>query len=396
MFQTIEAAPPDAILGLTETFRADPNPNKVNLSVGQYKNAAGETPALDCVKRAEHHLLEKENSKAYLPIDGLPEYCQRVQQLLLGADLQGLSPARLATIQTPGGTGALRVAADFLNRIAPGKRVWLSQPTWPNHPNIFSAAGLETGQYDYFDPASNGVDFAAMTRSLEKIPAGEIVVLHACCHNPTGADLDARQWRTVGEIIKTRRLMPLVDFAYQGFSDGIEDDATGLRHLCRELDELLICNSFSKNFGLYRERTGALTMMAKSATETSAILSRAKQVIRCNYSNPPAHGAAVVATILDQPELRDLWIEELAEMRGRIKRLRSSFADTMNQLQKQRDFSFINQQNGMFSFSGLDGEQVDRLREKHSIYIVRSGRINVAGLKEVLIPVVCQAIASVL
>lgn len=396
MFQSISAAPPDAILGLTEAFRSDPHPQKVNLSVGQYKNTVGNTPALDCVKRAEEKLLVEEKSKGYLPIDGLANYNQSVQALLLGKDHLGLVPERLATIQTPGGTGALRVAGDFIRRALPGKRLWLSDPTWPNHRNIFAAAEVKSTVYAYFDSTSGSVDFAAMCRSLEAIPAGDIVLLHACCHNPTGADLTTNQWQSIANLVKRKELLPLVDFAYQGFGNGLEDDAIGVRILCQELEEVLICNSFSKNFGLYRERAGALTILGKTQGETAAVVSQVKQAIRSNYSNPPSHGGAIVAIILQDEQLRELWDSELTEMRNRIRKLRTLFAATMNQLQTKCDFGFINQQRGMFSFTGLNATQVDRLRKDHSIYIVRNGRINVAGLKENDIEYVCRAIAGIL
>jgi len=396
MFQSVSAAPPDAILGLTEACRLDPNPQKVNLSVGQYKNAAGETPALNCVKQAEQRLLQEETSKGYLPIEGLAQYNQNVQALLLGNDRQGLEPGRLATIQTPGGTGALRVTGDFIRQALPGKRIWLSEPTWPNHPSIFAAAEIEMEAYPYLDAESGSVDFDSMTRALEAIPAGEIVLFHACCHNPTGADLATDQWRCLADLLKDKDLLPVVDFAYHGFGSGLDDDAVGARVLCRELDEVLICSSFSKNFGLYRERTGALTVLGKSPAETAAVLSRIKRAVRSNYSNPPSHGGAVVAMILEDVQLRGMWEKELAEMRDRIRKLRTLLAETMNRLQNKHDFGFINQQRGMFSFSGLAPDQVDRLREEHSIYIVRNGRINVAGLKEANVEPVCQAIASVL
>lgn len=395
MFHTVEAAAPDAILGLNEAFRQDSNPSKINLSVGQYKDASGATPVLKCVKQAEAYLLENESSKGYLDMTGHPEYDRLVPELLFTAEHPAITDQRLVTMQTPGGTGALRVAADFLHRVFPRKSVWLSQPTWPNHPNIFKAAGVNVESYAYYDASKLALDFDSMLADLKKIPSGDVVLLHGCCHNPTGVDLQPEHWAEVGAVVKERSLLPLVDFAYQGFSVGLDEDAVGVRKLSEFVDELLVCSSFSKNFGLYRERVGALTVVASSTDEKTAILSRVKQCIRTNYSNPPAHGASIVATILSNAKLKQLWCEELAEMRDRINALRHAFADNMAPRGLPIDFSFITQQRGMFSFSGLTSEHVDRLRNEHSIYIVGNGRINVAGMTMDNIGTVCDAIASV-
>ena len=396
MFEQFAPAPPDAILGLTEAFKKDPNPKKVNLGVGIYKDAQGRTPILVSVKRAEERILQEENTKNYLSIDGSPEYGAAVQELLFGADHEIIRSNRSITAQAPGGTGALRVAADFIATMFPGARVWLSDPTWPNHPSVFKAAGLTTAVYPYFDAANNGVAFAAMLAAIKQIPAGDVVLLHGCCHNPTGADLSLAQWQQVAAVVAERKLLPLVDFAYQGFGDGLDDDAAGLRALCTEVDELLIASSFSKNFGLYNERVGALTLVARNTDAAEKALGHIKIAIRANYSNPPAHGAAVVTTVLRDPALRAQWEAEVTEMRERINTMRHLFVETLNEKGVTRDFSFIANQRGMFSFSGLTPEHVKALREKHGVYIVGSGRISVAGMTEGNMDYLCTAIADVL
>ena len=396
MFEQFAPAPPDAILGLTEAFKKDPNPKKVNLGVGIYKDAQGRTPILASVKRAEERILQEENTKNYLSIDGSPEYGAAVQELLFGADHEIIRSNRSITAQAPGGTGALRVAADFIATMFPGARVWLSDPTWPNHPSVFKAAGLTTAVYPYFDAANNGVAFAAMLAAIKQIPAGDVVLLHGCCHNPTGADLSLAQWQEVAAVVAERKLLPLVDFAYQGFGDGLDDDAAGLRALCTEVDELLIASSFSKNFGLYNERVGALTLVARNTDAAEKALGHIKIAIRANYSNPPAHGAAVVTTVLRDPALRAQWEAEVTEMRERINTMRHLFVETLNEKGVTRDFSFIANQRGMFSFSGLTPEHVKALREKHGVYIVGSGRISVAGMTEGNMDYLCTAIADVL
>ena len=396
MFEQFTPAPPDAILGLTEAFKKDPNPKKVNLGVGIYKDAQGRTPILASVKRAEERILQEENTKNYLSIDGSPEYGAAVQELLFGADHEIIRSNRSITAQAPGGTGALRVAADFIATMFPGARVWLSDPTWPNHPSVFKAAGLTTAVYPYFDAANNGVAFAAMLAAIKQIPASDVVLLHGCCHNPTGADLSLAQWQEVAAVVAERKLLPLVDFAYQGFGDGLDDDAAGLRALCTQVDELLIASSFSKNFGLYNERVGALTLVARNADAAEKALGHIKIAIRANYSNPPAHGAAVVTTVLRDPALRAQWEAEVTEMRERINTMRHLFVETLNEKGVTRDFSFIANQRGMFSFSGLTPEHVKALREKHGVYIVGSGRISVAGMTEGNMDYLCTAIADVL
>ncbi|HMN27821.1 MAG TPA: amino acid aminotransferase [Caldilineaceae bacterium] len=396
MFETITPAPPDAILGLTEAFRKDPNPRKINLGVGVFKDDQGRTPVLESVKRAEERLLANETTKSYLDIDGSPAYAAAVQELLFGATHEVVTSKRAVTVQAPGGTGALRVAADFLARALPGRRVWLSDPTWPNHPSIFRAAGLEASTYPYFDPALNGVNFARMMATLAEIPAGDVLLLHGCCHNPTGSDLNEAQWQAVADVVASRNLLPLIDFAYQGFADGLRQDALGLLTMIRPGSELLVSSSFSKNFGLYNDRVGALTLIAATEQAAQAALSHLKLAIRANYSNPPAHGAAIVTTVLSDLDLRRQWEGEVAAMRDRINTMRHLFVETLNEKGAQRDFSFVTRQRGMFSFSGLNADQVKALRERYAIYVVGGGRINVAGMTEENMDYLCEAIVAVL
>lgn len=395
MFDTIEMAPPDPILGLEEAFKRDPNPAKINLGAGVYKDETGNTPIFRAVKRAEEQILRSEISKTYLGIVGAPEYATAVQHLLFGAGHPVLQAQRVVTAHAPGGTGALRVAADFIKRVNPAARVWISQPTWPNHPGVMRAAGLGVESYPYFDAAGNCIAFDAMMAALADVSAGDVVVLHGSCHNPTGADPTSEQWAAIADLLAERGALPLVDFAYQGFAHGLTQDAGGVLTLCDRLDEVLIASSFSKNFGLYNERVGALTLVARSAAAAEAALSQIKTIIRVLYSNPPAHGAKIVTTILSSPELRADWEAELAATRGRIREMRRRFVAELAALGVARDFSFIEKQNGMFSFTGLTVEQVRRLREEHAVYVVDSGRINVAGLTSSNLAAVCQAIAAV-
>ena len=396
MFEKLTPAPPDSILGLTEAFKQDPNPRKINLGVGVYKDADGNTPILRTVSLAEERLLASEKTKSYLPIDGSPAFQRATQELLFGADHEIVTNKRAATAQAPGGTGALRVAADFIAATMPGATVWVSDPTWPNHPGIFKAAGLAVRTYPYFDPAAHGVKFEAMIETLQDIPAGDVLVLHGCCHNPTGVDLAPAQWRQVGEIVAGRGVMPLIDFAYQGFAEGLKQDAAGVRAMCDTGGEVLIANSYSKNFGLYNERVGALTVVASSAEAAQAAASHVKLAVRTNYSNPPAHGGAIVSAILNDAQLHRQWEQEVTEMRERINAMRHLFVETLNEKGVQQDFDFIARQRGMFSFSGLSAEQVKLLRDKYSIYAVGSGRINVAGMTEANMEYLCEAIAGVL
>jgi aspartate/tyrosine/aromatic aminotransferase len=397
MFDSLPLAPPDAILGLMEAFKADPNPQKINLSVGVYKDEQGNTPVLESVKEAERRLLASEKSKGYLSIEGHPQFAAAVQELLFGKGHDVLSSRRAVTAQTPGGTGALRVAADFLKKHFPQARVWVSRPTWANHPAVFAAAGQQVDVYPYIDEAGRGLDVRGMLYALKQIPAGDIVLLHACCHNPTGIDPTLEAWRQIAEVVHERELLPLVDFAYQGFGTGLREDAAGVLEIARGGRELLVASSFSKNFGLYGERVGALTLVAASSDSAERALSQLRVAIRTNYSNPPTHGAAVVATILSDAQLRTQWEAEVAAMRRRIHQMRELFVSTMREKAPTRDFSFLKEQQGMFSFSGLTNVQVDELRSKHSVYVVgNGGRINVAGITRQNIEPLCTAIAAVL
>lgn len=395
MFQSIEAAPVDPILGLTDAFKADPNPEKINLGVGVYQDESGVTPVLPSVVEATKRVVAAETTKSYLPIPGAPEYGAAVQRLLFGIDHEIIASGRAATAHTPGGTGALRVTGDFLKQNLPGSTLWMTDPTWANHPAIFAAAGVPTKSLPYFDAATNGLAFDAFLAALKELPAGDAVLLHGCCHNPSGIDPTFEQWKQIADVLTERGVLPILDFAYQGFGTGIEDDAAGLREFCRPGAELIICGSFSKNFGLYRERVGAVTFVATDADTCKTVQSQVKRVIRTNYSNPPAHGAALVATILDDADLATQWEAEVAQMRNRINGMRKLFVDKLDDNGVEGDYSFITHQRGMFSFSGLTKEQVGRLRDEHSIYIVGSGRINVAGITSKNVNRLCKAIASV-
>jgi aspartate/tyrosine/aromatic aminotransferase len=396
MFETVEMAPPDAILGLTEAFNKDPNPRKINLSVGVFQDADGKTPILQSVKQAERRLLEEEKSKGYLPINGLPDFSRLTQELVLGSEHDVVTSQRCATLQTPGGTAALRVAADLVKCTLPKARFWCSKPTWPNHPKVFQAADRQVEYYPYLDAAGTGLDLDAMLGALGKCSPGDVVLLHAGCHNPTGVDPKPDQWRAIADVLQERRLLPLVDFAYQGFGLGLEEDAQGVREICGRGIDLLVCSSYSKNFGLYCERVGALTIVATSSSIAQTVLSQAKVCVRVNYSNPPKHGGAIVATVLNDPSLRQLWESEVNGMRDRIHAMRRQFVEAMKQ-RSTHDFSFITSQRGMFSYTGLTPVQVDELRSRFGIYIVSAGgRVNVAGLTPTNIPVLCDALVTVL
>ncbi|GAB1105079.1 MAG: aspartate/tyrosine/aromatic aminotransferase [Shewanella algae] len=396
IFSQITAAPADPILGLTEAFKADPRTDKVNLGVGIYKDEAGQTPVLKSVKLAEAKLLEEEKTKSYLGIEGVALYNQAVQQLLFGKDNAIIADGRAVTAQAPGGTGSLRVAAEFVLSNTDSKTIWISNPTWANHKNIFETAGLEIKEYSYYRAETHDLDFDAMMTDLQQASEGDLVLLHGCCHNPTGIDLNINQWQQVAKLCAEKGLVPLFDFAYQGFGSGIEEDAQGLRAVAALVPELLVANSFSKNFGLYNERIGAVTLVAKDSESAIRAFSQVKRTIRANYSNPPAHGAMIVSTILNDVELNALWQQELTEMRQRIASMRTLFVESLKAEGVDRDFSFISRQNGMFSFSGLNKEQVARLKDEFGVYIVGSGRISVAGMTKTNMPVICKAIAKVL
>ncbi|EGQ7831517.1 amino acid aminotransferase [Vibrio vulnificus] len=396
MFEKVVAAPADPILGLTEEFKKDPRAEKINLGVGIYKTEQGETPVLATVKKAEAALVETEKTKSYLTIEGTAEYALAVQKLLFGADAELINAQRAKTAQAPGGTGALRVAGEFIKRQLGDVKIWISNPTWANHHGVFRAAGLETVEYAYYNPETKDKDFAAMLADLEKASAGDVVLLHGCCHNPTGIDPTAQEWEALAKLVADKGLLPLFDFAYQGFAKGVEEDAQGLRTFAKFNKEILVASSFSKNFGLYNERVGAFTLVAESQEIAETAFSQVKAIIRSIYSNPPAHGSAVVTHILNDAALRAEWEAEVAEMRDRIQEMRELFVTTLKEEGVAADFSFIERQNGMFSFSGLNKDQVARLKEEFAIYIVGSGRISVAGMTKSNMGPLCKAIAAVL
>lgn len=394
MFQSIERVPGDAILGLIQQFKDDPNPNKVDLGVGVYRDEHGNTPILRAVKQAEKQLIDTEQTKAYIGSHGDPQYGDYILKTVFGADHKVLAADRASATQSPGGTGALRLAADFIASQLPGHSIWLSDPTWPNHLGVFGAAGLDIQRYPYVDE-HNQLDFDGMLAALKKIPEGDVVLLHACCHNPTGFDLNHDQWQQVLAVVQERGLLPLVDFAYQGFGDGLDADAYGVRLLADHLDEMLVTQSCSKNFGLYRERIGCFIAVAADTEQKDNVRSQLAITARENYSNPPAHGSAIVSTIMSSAELTALWHQELDEMRNRINGLRRKFVDGLKPHGLDQQFAYVAEQRGMFSYTGLTKAQVEKLREDYSIYMVASGRANVAGLNDDNIDYVCKAIADV-
>ncbi|QGG79447.1 aminotransferase class I/II-fold pyridoxal phosphate-dependent enzyme [Litorivicinus lipolyticus] len=392
----LNLAPADPILGLNDAFNADPRSDKINLGVGVYKDAMGRTPIMTAVKAAEGILLNDETTKSYLGITGNAALPALAQALLLGNDHPLLGNPRVKTAQAPGGTGALRVAADFIAKANPGATVWVSNPTWANHNAIFEAAGLTTAVYRYYDASTQSLDEAGLLEDLQGVAANDVVVLHGCCHNPSGVDPSAQTWAKIADIAANKGWMPLVDFAYQGFGAGIDADRQGLLELLKKDLSLLVAASFSKNFGLYNERIGALTLIDQDAATAEAAFSHIKLSIRANYSNPPAHGGAIVATVLGSSELRNQWETELTQMRERIADMRTGLTQGLAARGVDRDFSFIQSQNGMFSFAGISPEQVDRLRSEFGVYAVRSGRINVAAITPTNLDPLCDAIAAVL
>ena len=396
LLAAVEMAPRDPILGVTEAFVADTNPNKVNLGVGVYYDDNGKVPVLECVRHAEQQIAASPLARNYLPIDGLQTYDRAVQGLVFGADSAALRSGRVVTVQTLGGTGGLKVGADLLRRIDPGAEVWLSDPSWENHRALFEYAGFTVNTYPYYDPATHGVKFDVMLASLQKLPAGAIVVLHTCCHNPTGVDLLPEQWTRVIEVVSARGLVPFMDMAYQGFAESLDADAAAVRRITEACPFVLVSNSFSKSLSLYGERVGALSITTGNADETARVLSQVKRVIRTNYSNPPTHGGQAVATVLNTPDLRTLWESELGQMRDRIKLMRRLLVDKVRALRADFDFSFVVEQRGMFSYSGLTKAQVERLRSDYSIYAIDSGRICIAALNSKNIDYAAKAIANVL
>ena len=396
LFSAVELAPRDPILGLNEAFNADTRPNKVNLGVGVYTNDEGRVPLLRAVREAEKARISAAAPRGYLPIDGIVTYDQAVQTLLFGADSALIKAKRVVTAQALGGTGALKIGADFLKRLNPTAKVAISDPSWENHRALFEGAGFEVINYPYYEAATHGVAFDAMIAAFESYPAGTVVVLHACCHNPTGVDLSPAQWQKVVETVGARGLVPFLDIAYQGFGDGIDADAAAVRLFAAAGLSAFVSSSFSKSFSLYGERVGALSIVTQDADETSRVLSQLKRVIRTNYSNPPTHGGSVVSAILTDPALRAEWEAELGEMRDRIRTMRTSLVAKLKAAGAKRDFGFVGEQRGMFSYSGLTAKQVDRLREEFGIYAVSTGRICVAALNTRNIDAVAHAIAAVL
>ena len=393
-FDAIGRVPGDPILGLMEAYAADSNPGKFDLGVGVYKDAQGLTPILAAVKQAEQRLVDRQSTKTYIGGHGDAAFGQLINELVLGADSTLIKDKRAGATQTPGGTGALRLSADFIAQCLPGRGVWLSNPTWPIHETIFAAAGIKASHYPYVG-TDNRLDFEAMLATLSQAPKGDVVLLHACCHNPTGFDLTQEQWRQVLEVMRSRNLLPLIDFAYQGFGDGLEQDAWAVRLFAQALPEVLITSSCSKNFGLYRDRTGALIVCAGDADKLVDIRSQLANIARNLWSTPPDHGAAVVATILGNPDLKSLWADEVQTMRLRIAQLRSGLLEALEPHGLRERFAHIGVQRGMFSYTGLTPEQVRLLRERHSVYMVGTGRANVAGIDATRLDLLAEAIADV-
>ncbi len=394
--RALTPAPPDPILGLSEAFRADPRPGKVNLAVGVYVDETGSTPVLPSVIEAERRMAGRAGSRSYLPIDGRPAYRSAVRDLMFGPGHEVVESGRSVTAQTPGGTGALRVAADFLVQVGGNRTAWLSNPTWPNHPQLFSLAGMEVRTYPYLDGSGRRLDVDAMLHGLAGAARGDVVVLHGSCHNPTGIDPDPDAWRAIGDVVLERGLVPIVDFAYQGFGHGLREDADWLAGMTRPGLEVLVCSSYSKNFALYSERVGALTVVATDPDRAASALSHVKIAIRANYSNPPSHGAEVVETILCDPALHEQWETELAGMRGRIRGNRTAFVDALQAAGLPGDWEPLRHQRGMFALLGLSASQVARLRDEFAVYLVGAGRINVAGLTEASLPNVVAALGAVI
>ena len=392
----VEMAPKDPILGVTEAYVADQSPTKVNLGVGVYTDDNGKVPLLECVRRAEDARVKSGTPKSYLPIDGIAAYDRAVQELVFDISSKSIKEKRAVTIQALGGTGGLKIGADFLRQVCPGATVWISEPSWENHRALFEGAGFPVREYPYYDAKTHGLNFEGMLDALKKLPAGAIAVLHSCCHNPTGVDLDQAQWRQVLEVVQSRGIVPFLDLAYQGFADGTDADAYAPRLFAEAMQPVFLSSSFSKSFSLYGERVGAFSLVAGSSDEAARALSNLKRIVRTNYSNPPTHGGDIVTRILTTPELRALWEQELGVMRDRIKQMRKALVDGVQRRVPGFDFSFVMQQRGMFSYSGLTREQVLRLRSENSIYTIETGRICVAALTTKNIDYVADAIAKVI
>src|SRR5438094_4381301 len=396
LLANVPMAPSDPILGITEAFLADQNPKKVNLGVGGYTDDNGKVPLLECVRRAESERLKAAPPRNYLPIDGLAAYDRGVQELLFGKDFPAIQEKRVVTVQALGGTGGLKIGADFLKRITPQSEIWISDPSWENHRQLFEAAGFTVRNYPYYDPKTHGLDFPGMRSALDALPAGAIVVLHACCHNPTGVDLSPENWSEVLAIVQRRGLIPFLDLAYQGFGDGLEADALAARLFAGAMTPVFLSSSFSKSFSLYGERVGAFSVVTASPEEAARVLSQLTRIVRTTYSNPPGHGSQLVAAVLASPELRAQWEQELGVMRDRIKRMRLDLVSKIKERAPRAEFGFILTQRGMFSYSGLTKEQVQRLRKDYSIYAIETGRICVAALNSGNVDYVAEAIAKVI
>ena len=395
MFGSLKPRPADPILGLLAKYREDENSQKIDLGVGVYKDEAGHTAILDCVKKAEKHRLDTEDTKVYIGPTGSALFNEKMAELIFG-DHQVLTDNRARTVSTPGGTGALRVAAEFIKSCKAGATIWVSDPTWANHTGLFQAAGLTVKTYPYYDFENKKLDFDGMLAALKEVSADDAVLLHACCHNPSGMDLNQEQWQQVAEVAKSIGFLPVIDMAYQGFGDGLDEDAYGLRLMADSVEEMVVCSSCSKNFGLYRERIGATTIIAKSAAAADIASSVLLHVVRVIYSMPPAHGAALVETILNSDELRNQWYAELQEMRDRINGNRQMIVDKLVENGVTRDFSHIVRQKGMFSFLGITPEQVQRLQDEFSVYMVGSSRMSIAGISKANVDYLAQSIAKVL
>ena len=395
LFSAVELAPRDPILGLNEQYAADQNPNKVNLGVGVYFDENGKLPLLQCVQAAEKKLMDTPKPRGYLPIDGIAAYDDAVKKLVFGADSAVYKDGRIATVQGLGGTGGLKIAADFLKRLNPGAKVLISDPSWENHRALFSQAGFEVDTYRYYNASTRALDFDGMLADLKAAAPGTIAVLHACCHNPTGYDITAAQWDQVIAVVKERQLSPILDMAYQGFAHGIAEDGAVVGKFVASGLDFFVATSFSKSFSLYGERVGALSVVCSSKEEAAKVLSQLKIMIRTNYSNPPTHGGAVVALVLADPALRQQWEEELSHMRNRIKQMRAKLVDGLKAAGVKQDMSFITTQIGMFSYSGLSKDQMVRLRNEFGVYGTDSGRMCVAALNDKNIDYVCQSIAKV-
>ena len=396
MFEIIKPAKPAPILGLTEKFNLDNRSNKINLSVGIYQDSQGQTPTFDSVRKAEEILLQNESDKSYKPIIGDEEFGLLVKDLVLGKNITKQRENTAKSIHTPGGTGALRVVMDYFSKFHQNSVFWISKPSWPNHKQIINSTNLNFNEYAYFNSEDNQLNFNSMINDLSNVKSGDVVLLHGCCHNPTGIDLNQSQWETISDLLLSKKAIPLIDFAYQGFGDGLNEDSEGLRKIVQKNPESIICSSFSKNFGLYSERVGSLTILSSDNLVLENVVSQMKVCIRSNYSNPPSHGGDIVKLILSNPTMRKEWEKELSQIRNRMKKMRNDLVLKLHKLDSKKDFSFIKSQRGMFSISGLDKEQVNELREKYAIYIVDSGRINIAGINSNNIDRLSESIVSVI